>query len=80
MDGIESEGFIKSQTSNFRYQISDIKYQISDFRLSSTIQTLLSAPEFHQFSPFPIVIGIKGVADYHRRSGISPCPEESSFK
>ena len=43
--------------------------------LSSTIQTLLSAPEFHRFSP-----EYSGVADFHRRSGISPCPEESVHK
>jgi hypothetical protein len=42
--------------------------------LSSTIQTVLSAPELHRFSP-----DISGVADFNRRSGISPCPEESYF-
>jgi len=35
--------------------------------ISSTIQTILSAPEFHRLSP-----AVAGVADYHRRSGI-PC-------
>lgn len=34
--------------------------------ISSTIQTLLSVPELHRFSP-----ALAEVANYHRRSGIS---------
>jgi len=45
--------------------------------VSSIIQTLLSAPEYHRFSP-----ACTGVAGFNRRSGIlvkyqSPCPEET---
>jgi len=45
--------------------------------VSSIIQTVLSAPEFHWLSPV-----LAGVAGYNRRSGIlafgqSPCPEET---
>jgi hypothetical protein len=45
------------------------------YLLSSTIQTVLSVPDFHRSSP-----DISGVADFNRRSGISPCPEESCSK
>jgi len=40
---------------------------------SSSIQTILSVPEFNRFNPF---YGSRGL---YRRSGISPCPEEWQF-
>lgn len=42
------------------------------YTASSTIQTVLSATEFHRISPAKA-----GVADFNRRSGIAPCPEET---
>lgn len=48
--------------------------------VSSTIQTLLSVPELHRFSPAKA-----GVANYHRRSGNAcfwhthPAPKKLNF-
>jgi hypothetical protein len=44
---------------------------------SSPIQTILSASGFHGISPDGLT---SGVAGFYRRSGISPCPEESAGK
>ena len=41
---------------------------------SSSIQTILSVPELNRFNPFYRSRGL------HRRSGISPCPEECDAK
>ena len=41
---------------------------------------LPSIPEFHRVNPTPSQLFFHSgaeVADYHRRSGISPCPEEA---
>jgi len=49
---------------------------------SSPIRTLPSALELHQISRKPQVIGESRARTrmrHHRRSGISPCPEDSSY-
>jgi hypothetical protein len=45
---------------------------LSYFLLPSRLS--LSVPDLHQISPFAFALG---VADFHRRSGIAPCPEEN---
>lgn len=40
---------------------------------SSIIQTILSVSELHRFN-------LARLADYHRRSGITPCPEDISIQ
>ena len=42
------------------------------FVTSSIIQTILSVSELHRFN-------LARLADYHRRSGITPCPKTSRF-
>lgn len=43
------------------------------FVTSSIIQTILSVSELHRFN-------LARLADYHRRSGITPCPEDISIQ
>ena len=46
---------------------------------SSPIQTLLSALESHQILPIKGSRAFEIIISHHRRSGISPCPEDRSY-
>jgi hypothetical protein len=46
---------------------------------SSPIQTILSALESHQILPKKQARGLEELLILHRRSGITPCPEDSSL-
>src|SRR5919106_5259805 len=83
-------GTEKEQRENETADLAPTAACASDRSTSSPIRTsrrvpfceLPSIPEFHRVSPTPSAFNScfssgAEVADYHRRSGISPCPEEA---
>lgn len=46
---------------------------------SSPIQTVLSALDSHQILPQKRLAGLEALGLHHRRSGISPRPEDESY-